>query len=110
MKNPTDTPYTLSISSAVAITFVITAAISVTLGLLIGSLITYCFLKKRRMINMGGTSSGHSDGDRGEESEHPATMYEEVTTHKQTVRPPPHPVHVEQFEMGTNAAYGSVHS
>ena len=59
---------------------------------------------------MGGTSSGHS-GDRGEESERPAAaLYEEVTTHKQTVRPPPHPVHVEQFEMGTNAAYGSVHS
>ena len=59
---------------------------------------------------MGETSSDHS-GNRGEESERPAAaLHEEVTTHKQTVQSPPHPVHVEQFEMGTNAAYGSVHS
>ena len=54
------------------ITYIATAAVSVTIGLLIGSLITYCFLKKQR--ESGTVSNG--------KVERPLNLYEEVTTDK----------------------------
>ena len=63
------------------ITFIVTAAISVTIGLLIGSSTTYCCLKKQKMIRMGRNSSGTCSHSDGEKSERP--LYEEVTTDKQ---------------------------
>ena len=68
-KKTTDALEALAIA---IITYIATAAVSVTIGLLIGSLITYCFLKKQR--ESGTVSNG--------KVEQPLNLYEEVTTDK----------------------------
>ena len=73
-----------------AITFVLATVITVIVGIIIGSLVTYCIMK-RRMSNQHGKPM--PDASKG-------PVYETVSGTK---------VSKTEIEMGENVAYGPIH-
>ena len=73
----------ISTGKAVGIAIALTAAVMVVVGVVIGSLATYCAMK-RTTLQQGGATGGQ--------------VYEEVS----------HSKPMEKIEMGENVAYGPI--
>ena len=77
----------LSVSEAVAITFVLTMISTLIVGVISSSLVTYCIMKRRAPERL--TADDQPKG----------SLYEEVSQPKTSE---------QMFEMGDNVAYGPV--